>query len=126
MLPTQGHSPCLRLPSGELMSRIDPPLFNQDPLRRRIVITLHMRSVAEHFKQFIGKTQRRSFPFSTRSGPIRATGDMLLWYVVKACEHVNHSQINMAIFDSRWEASEALSLIAARSWLLGQERSLGL
>jgi type III restriction enzyme len=48
-----------------------------------------------------------------------ATGDMLPWYIGKPCEHVNHSQINMAIFDSRGEASEALSLTAARSWLLG-------
>src|SRR5437016_12927505 len=33
--------------------RVDPPLFNQDNLRRRIIITLHMSSVAEHLKQAI-------------------------------------------------------------------------
>jgi type III restriction enzyme len=35
---------------------------------------------------------------------------MLPWYTGKACEHVNHSHINMAVFDSRWEASEAFEL----------------
>src|SRR5579863_10725923 len=33
--------------------RVEPPLFNQDSLRRRIIITLHMSSVAEHLKQAI-------------------------------------------------------------------------
>jgi type III restriction enzyme len=35
---------------------------------------------------------------------------MLPWYTGKASEHVNHSHINMAVFDSRWEASEAFEL----------------
>ena len=30
--------------------RIEPLLFNRDPLRRRIIITLHMSSVAEHLR----------------------------------------------------------------------------
>jgi type III restriction enzyme len=35
---------------------------------------------------------------------------MLPWYTGKVCEHVNHSHINRAILDSRWEASEAFEL----------------
>ncbi|MGA2904476.1 MAG: hypothetical protein ABSD98_11630 [Candidatus Korobacteraceae bacterium] len=42
--------------------------------------------------------------------PIRATGDMLPWYTGKPCEHTRHSHINMSVFDSRWEASEAFEL----------------
>ena len=49
-------------------------------------------------------------PIFDTERPIRATGDMLPWYTGKACEHVNHSHVNMAVFDSRWEASEAFEL----------------
>lgn len=40
----------------------------------------------------------------------RECGDMLPWYTGKACEHTRRSHINLAIFDSRWEASEAFEL----------------
>ena len=91
--------------------RIDPPLFNQDPLRRRIIITLHMSSVAEHLRQEIhfGNTEALLPIFDTER-PIRSTGDMLPWYTGKPCEHTSHSHINMSVFDSRWEASEAFEL----------------
>lgn len=42
--------------------------------------------------------------------PIRATGDMFPWYTRKACEHAQHSHINMSVFDSRSEASAAFEL----------------
>ena len=91
--------------------RIDPPLFNQDPMRRRIIITLHMSTVAEHLRQEIhfGNTEALVPIFDTER-PIRATGDMLPWYTGKPCEHTQHSHINMSVFDSRWEASEAFEL----------------
>jgi type III restriction enzyme len=91
--------------------RIDPPFFNQDNLRRRIIITLHMSSIAEHLKQAIHfeNTEALVAVFDTER-PIRATGDMLPWYTGKACEHTMHSHVNMSVFDSRWEASEAFEL----------------
>ena len=49
--------------------RIDPPLFNQDDLRRRIIITLHMSSVAEHLKQAIHfENTEALFPSSIPKG----------------------------------------------------------
>src|SRR3989441_8569257 len=91
--------------------KIDPPLFNQDALRRRIIITLHMSSVAEHLKQAIHFQNTEALvPIFDTERAIRATGDMLPWYTGKACEHVKHSHINMCVFDSRWEASEAFEL----------------
>ena len=91
--------------------RIDPPLFNQDNLRRRILITLHMSSVAEHLKQAIHFENTKALvPIFDRERPIRSTGDMLPWYTGKPCEHTSHSHINMSVFDSRWEASEAFEL----------------
>ena len=35
---------------------------------------------------------------------------MLPWYTGKACEHTHRSHINMCVFDSKWEASEAFEL----------------
>src|SRR5438093_12467108 len=32
------------------------------------------------------------------------------WYTGRACEHTTRSHINMCVFDSRWEASEAFEL----------------
>jgi type III restriction enzyme len=91
--------------------RIEPPLFNQDSMRRRIIVTLHMSSVGEHLKQAIHFENTAALvPIFDTERPIRATGDMLPWYTGKACEHVAHSHINMAVFDSRWEASEAFEL----------------
>ena len=91
--------------------RILPPLFNQDDLRRRIIITLHMSSVSEHLKQAIHfENTKALIPIFDTERPIRATGDMLPWYTGKACEHTKHSHINMCVFDSRWEASESFEL----------------
>lgn len=42
--------------------------------------------------------------------PIRSTSDMLPWYTGKACEHTKRSHINMCVYDSRWEANEAIEL----------------
>ena len=91
--------------------RIEPSLFNRDPLRRRIIITLHMSTIAEHLKQAIHFENTKALvPIFDTERPVRATGDMLPWYTGKPCEHVQHSHINMCVFDSRWEASEAFEL----------------
>ena len=91
--------------------RVDPPFFNQDDLRRRIIITLHMSSIAEHLKQAVHFENTEALvPMFDTERPIRATGDMLPWYTGKACEHTKRSHINLSVFDSRWEASEAFEL----------------
>lgn len=91
--------------------RVDPPFFNQDDLRRRIIITLHMSSIAEHLKQAVHFENTEALvPVFDTERPIRATGDMLPWYTGKACEHTKCSHINLSVFDSRWEASEAFEL----------------
>ncbi len=91
--------------------KVDPPLFNNDDLRRRIVIALQMSAVAEHIKQAIDFENKQTLiPIFDTERPIRATGDMLPWYTGKPCEHTKRSHINMSVFDSRWEASEAFEL----------------
>ena len=90
---------------------VDPPLFNQDDKRRRIVITLNMTKIVQHIWEAIRFENALTLePVFDTERPIRSTGDMLPWYSGKACEHTNRSHINMCVYDSRWEANESLEL----------------
>ena len=90
---------------------VDPPLFNADDKRRRIVITLNMTKVVQHIWEAIRFENALTLePVFDTERPIRSTGDMLPWYTGKACEHTKRSHINMCVYDSRWEANEALEL----------------
>jgi len=91
--------------------QIHPPLFNQDDLRRRIVITLNMSKVVQHMWEAIRFENSLSLtPVFDTERSIRSTGDMLLWYTGRPCEHTKRSHINMCVFDAGWEASEAFEL----------------
>lgn len=91
--------------------QIRPPLFNQDDLRRRIVITLNMSKIVQHIWEAIRFENALSLePVFDTERPIRSTGDMMPWYTGKACEHTKRSHINLCVFDSTWEASEAFEL----------------
>lgn len=91
--------------------QVHPPLFNQDDLRRRIVITLNMSKVVQHMWEAIRFENSLALePVFDTEKPIRSTGDMLPWYTGKPCEHTKRSHINMCVFDSTWEASEAFEL----------------
>ncbi len=90
---------------------VDPPLFNEDDKRRRIVITLNMTKVVQHIWEAIRLENALTLePVFDTERPIRSTGDMLPWYTGKACEHTKRSHINMCVYDSRWEANESLEL----------------
>ena len=90
---------------------VDPPLFNEDDKRRRIVITLNMTKVVQHLWEAIRFENALTLePVFDTERPIRSTGDMLPWYSGKACEHTKRSHINMCVYDSRWEANESLEL----------------
>jgi type III restriction enzyme len=87
--------------------QITPPLFNEDDLRRRIVLTLNMKKVVQHIWEWIRFENTDSIVavFDSDS-PIRSTGKMSTWYTGKPCEAGMKSHINFTVFDSRWEASE--------------------
>jgi type III restriction enzyme len=90
---------------------ISPPLFYQDELRRRLLITLNMTKVGQHIREAIRfENTERLEPVFDRDNPIRSTGDMSTWYTGKPCEHTKRSHINMCVYDSSWEASEAFEL----------------
>ncbi len=90
---------------------ITPPLFYQDELRRRLIVTLNMSRVVQHVWEAVRqeKTERLT-PVFDRDHPIRATGDMRTWYTGKPCERTKRSHINVCVYDSTWEASDAFAL----------------
>jgi len=52
----------------------------------------------------------RLTPVFDRDYPIRSTGDMRTWYTGKPCERTKRSHINVCVYDSAWEASDAFVL----------------
>jgi type III restriction enzyme len=90
---------------------IHPPLFYQDDLRRRLMITLNMTRVVQHIWEAIRfENTERLEPVFDRDHPIRSTGEMSPWYTGKPCEHTGKSHINVCVYDSTWEASDAFAL----------------
>lgn len=90
---------------------ITPPLFNQDDVRRRIIITLSMTKVVQHIWEAIrfGDTESLEPVFDSEH-PIRSTGDMRPWHTGKPCEVTRRSHISHCVYDSTWEATEAFEL----------------
>ena len=90
---------------------ISPPLFYQDELRRRLIITLNMSRVVQHVWEAVRQENTEKLtPVFDRDHPIRSTGDMRTWYTGKPCERTKKSHINVCVYDSTWEASDAFVL----------------
>lgn len=91
--------------------RIKPALFEQDDLKRRLLITLNMTKVVQHVWEAIRFENTEGLePVYDTSRPIRATGDMAPWYTSKPCEFTQKSHINFCVMDSTWESSEAFAI----------------
>lgn len=90
---------------------ITPSLFNQDDMRRRIMLTVNMTKIVQHlFEQIrFENVQTRNLVFD-RDRPTRSTADMRPWYTGRPCELTRKSQINFCSYDSTWEATEAYEL----------------
>jgi type III restriction enzyme len=90
---------------------INPPLFNQDELRRRLIITLNMTKIIQHLWDAIRfSNASKMVPVFDQDFPIKSTGDMRSWYTGKPCEYTKRSHINFSVLDSTWEATEAFAL----------------
>ena len=90
---------------------ITPPLFYQDELRRRLIITLSMSRVVQHIWEAVRQENiEKLMPVFDRDHPIRSTGDMRTWYTSKPCERTRKSHINVCVYDSTWESSDAFVL----------------
>lgn len=90
---------------------IHPRAYDQDPLKRRLIITLSMTRVVQHIWDAIRQDNtERLEPVFDRDHPIRSTGDMRTWYTGRPCERTRRSHINLCAYDSTWEASDAFAL----------------
>ncbi|MGQ9495349.1 MAG: BPTD_3080 family restriction endonuclease, partial [Thermoanaerobaculaceae bacterium] len=90
---------------------ISPSFFDQDELRRRLIITLNMSRVVQHIWDALRQENtERLVPVFDRDHPIRSTGEMRTWYTGKPCERTRRSHINVCVYDSTWEASDAFVL----------------
>jgi type III restriction enzyme len=95
--------------SGKI--KINPPLFQHDDVKRRILITLNMNKVVQHIWEAIRFENTESIePVFDSDNPIRSTGDMRPWYTGKPCEKTKRTHMNFCVYDSTWEASEAFEL----------------
>lgn len=91
--------------------QITPPLFYQDELRRRLIITLNLSKVGEHIKGAIRAANTEALELVVDTDhPLRSTADMLIWYTSRPWEYTRKSHINRVVFDSKWEATEAYEL----------------
>jgi len=99
--------------SGKI--RISPPLFYQDELNRRLIIALNMSVVVQHLWDAIRQENTvKLTPVFDREHPIRSTGEMRTWYTGKPCARTSKSHINVCVYDSTWEASDAFALDDSR------------
>lgn len=90
---------------------IKPELFNQNELRRRIIITLSMTKVVQHIWEAIRFENTASLePIFDSERPIRCTGDVRPWFTGKPCEVTKRSHISHCVYDSTWEATESFEL----------------
>lgn len=81
-----------------------PSLFHQDPLRKRILITLNMDVVVQHLLRYLEEqNHERLEPVFDAEFPIGSTANMRTWYTTKPCIPTGKSQISHVAGDSGWE-----------------------
>ena len=87
---------------------IEPPLFALDPAKRPLVLALNMQKLVRHVVAAVKLENTEELtPVFDSDRPIRSTGDMMTWYTGKPCERTVRSHINVCVYDSTWESSEA-------------------
>lgn len=81
-----------------------PSLFHQDPLRKRILFSLHIDHIVQHLMRYVlEQNTLRLEPVFDGERPIGSTRDMRTWYTTKVAEPTRHSQISHIVVDSGWE-----------------------
>jgi type III restriction enzyme len=90
---------------------VRPQSFSTDAVRRRLTITLNMSRVVQHIWHALSQENaERLLIVLDQDHPIGRTGDMRTWYTAKPCEHTRKSHINVCVYESTWEASDAYVL----------------
>jgi type III restriction enzyme len=88
-----------------------PPMQDSDDSKTRILMALNMQKIVRHvFDAIRFENTENIVPVFDTQFPIRSTGDMHTWWTSRRCEPTRKSHINLCVFDSAWEASEAFEL----------------
>ncbi|MBM2833291.1 MAG: type restriction endonuclease subunit [Candidatus Brocadiaceae bacterium] len=91
--------------------RIKNPLFNEDEVRKRILIMLNMNKAIQHiWNEIRAENTTQLTPVFDKEHPIRSTADVRTWWTSKPCEDFTKTHINFTIVDSKWEFLEARTL----------------
>jgi type III restriction enzyme len=70
-----------------------------------------MNRIVQHIWEAIRfENTTRLEPIFDTHRALLSTADMRPWYTARPCERTKRSHINVAVYDSRWEASEAYYL----------------
>ena len=85
------------LKSGAIV--INPPLFNTDPVRQRIIYMMNMNKIVQHLWSFIKLEQTEKIaPIFDPNKKIRSTADMPTWFTSKPCCITKTSQISHCVY----------------------------
>lgn len=91
--------------------RIKNPLFNQDEMRKRILIMLNMNKVIQHIWNEIRAVNTSQLtPVFDKEHPIRSTSDVRTWWTSRPCENFPNTHINFVVVDSKMEFLEARTI----------------
>ncbi|MBC6941117.1 MAG: type III restriction endonuclease subunit R [Xanthomonadales bacterium] len=85
-----------------------PGLFHQDPLRKRILLTLNIDRIVEHLMRYVYEhnAERVELVFD-EDMPIGSTRIMRTWYTTKPNVATVKSQVSHVVGDSTWEGYAA-------------------
>lgn len=85
-----------------------PSHFHQDPLRKRILVSLNIDRIVQHLDRHLSEVNREHLePVFDEDFPIGSTRGMRTWYTTKPCQSTQKSQISHLAVDSAWEAHAA-------------------
>ncbi|MCR4321049.1 MAG: hypothetical protein NUV74_12035 [Candidatus Brocadiaceae bacterium] len=91
--------------------RIKNPLFNQDEVRKKILIMLNMNKVIQHiWNEIRAENTTQLTPVFDKEHPIRSTADVRTWWTSKPCEDFKKTHINFTVVDNTWEFLEAKTI----------------
>src|SRR3546814_6048625 len=81
-----------------------PSLFHQEPLRKRILLTLNVDRIVEYLLRYVYEqnTEKVELIFD-EDAPIGSTRYMRTWYTTKPNMATVRSQISHVVGDSTWE-----------------------
>ncbi len=85
-----------------------PGLFHQEPLRKRILITLNIDRVVQHLLRHVYEhnSERMELIFDA-DAPIGSTRQMRTWYTTRPTIPTVKSQVSHVVGDSTWEGYAA-------------------